>query len=657
MVSPAYAVQIPWNISAQQMDALKNTMYHANRGKWDDAELFAKRSKDPTILKIVDWAQYYNGSSANFLSIAQFVDANPGWPDQMLLRRRAEDLLEPGLSSEYLLKWFTEFPPVTAKGMQYFAEAKIDKGHKDNASRQEIDALIKKAWIDGNFTQKDEKDFLLKHSGRLTQADHNARISRLLWNERIEQAQRIMSRADAGHQKLFDARIKLIRGLPGVEAAVQRVPGNLTNDQGFLYDRIRWRERKGLDAGVQELLLLMPVKPQFPDKWWQIKQRQARELIDEKQYQKAYRLVNNHHLERGADFADAEWLSGWIALRKLHDANSAYKHFYTLHKSVSMPVSLARAAYWAGRAADANKNPKIAQDWYKVAAKYPQTFYGQMALLKGVKPTILRLPPPPTVTGQDVIAFSKNDAAKVAYMLMRLGGEDERARRFISQALLNTKTVGESYLIANMARSMQNNELSVVATKEGTRFGEWHAYVGYPVIDAVKGAAEQKAFSLAIIRQESEFKKAAFSRVGAQGYMQLMPATAQQMAKELGLPFNRQRLSTDANYNVAIGSHYLQKMVRHYDNSYVLAIASYNAGPGNVNKWLNSHGDPRQKATAEEVIDWIEAIPFAETRNYVQRVLEGLQVYRATLQTSKSAPLMLGQDLVRASNKALATAQ
>lgn len=634
-VASLFSPATSWQISGNTTQRAKDAFYFADKGNWKEAFQHADRSGDPAVKKIVRWRYYIQGQSRNFFEISAFIENNPNWPDIKGLNRQAENALNGSEPKDVLLHWFNRHPPLTAKGMQYYAEAQIASGLKDSTSINATKKLLKRAWVEGNFTTYDEKVFLQRHGSILTVSDYNERIARLLWDDRIDQAKRIMSRADGAHQKLFYARIALKRNQPGLDGALRAVPASLAKNEGLIYDRIKWRKNRRDMAGVRQLMPSVPLRSKYPDRWWLVKQSQIRDLIANKQYRIAYNLAVNHGLTEGENFADGEWLAGWIALRFLHDPKTAYQHFYALYHNVQYPVTLARAAYWAGRAAEANKSASIAKSWYSVAADHSQTFYGQLALAKIDRNATLKLSLAPKPSEQDKQLLRTNELAKAAYFLVITGQRDAVARLFVTQAVAVARTGGEKELVSNLMLSHKRYDLAVVASKQAARQGVLLANSGYPLISEVLGNPRDRARNLAIIRQESEFKKDARSPAGATGYMQLMPATAKMMARELRQPYSPTRLYTDGSFNISLGSRYLHKLINAFDGSYILAIASYNAGPGNVKKWIAQNGQLRDQRTVEDVVDWIERIPFTETRNYVHRVLENVQVYEMLLNADK----------------------
>jgi soluble lytic murein transglycosylase len=361
-----------------------------------------------------------------------------------------------------------------------------------------------------------------------------------------------------------------------------------------------------------------------PELWWNERAVQVRRALANGEASAAYKLASNNGLSRGAAYADAEFLSGWIALRFLGDAADALKHFQTLHDNVSYPVSLARGAYWAGRAAEALGDEETSQTWYKEAVSYPTTFYGQMARLRLED---LSVPTDPPVSIEDAKAFAADELVRAARYVAH-STDRTLFRSFILRLVDRAQTPAEHRLISALADHEGYPEVAVAASKASARKGVILIDNAYPKRTMPAGANTiEPELALAIMRQESAFDARAVSSAGARGLMQLISPTAQGVAKVLKLPFDRDRLTQDPDYNIRLGTRYLGDLVDQFGGSYVLAIAAYNAGPARVRSWSRNGGDPRKGAL--DIVDWIEMIPLSETRDYVQRVIENLEVYRA----------------------------
>jgi soluble lytic murein transglycosylase len=364
------------------------------------------------------------------------------------------------------------------------------------------------------------------------------------------------------------------------------------------------------------------------------------------QYANAYNLASQHGLSRGEGFADGEWIAGWIALKFLKDAAKADAHFAKLDDNVTAPVSKARALYWRAQSEKALNQPDLANAALSQAATYSFTYYGQLAAQQLSAQATLTLGDPPPITPDVRAAFENQELVRALRAMAQLG--DRQAFEQISFYLDDQlQTPAEHEMLSELARVNFYTKIAVRSAKAGIRRGIVAQDAAFPLLDlppAARGADRpEPALVLAIARQESEFDPQAVSPVGARGLMQIMPATARMTAKRAGVTYSQASL-TDPNYNLTLGSAYLQELIDQFGGSYVLAIASYNAGPGRANQWMSDWGDPRMGSV--DVVDWVELIPISETRNYVQRVMENLQVYRYRLAAGPT-PIKLDADLRR----------
>ena len=381
-----------------------------------------------------------------------------------------------------------------------------------------------------------------------------------------------------------------------------------------------------------------------PAAWWSERDILVRRLLDEGKDRLAYALAAWRELgETGAAVAEAEFLSGWIAFRRLNDAKSAYEHFSTLYQGATLPTSQARAAYWIARAADAMGMGEAARRWLAVAATHGTTYYGQLAAARLDSAVQPDFPPEPRPSPQDVDAFDGTEPVRATRMLAEIG-QDDLAKPFLLQAATAAKTSVDQKLIASLAETIGALDVAIAAAKRAGRDGAPLLAEGFPLVRFERHGAVEPPLVLAIARQESAFDRAAVSRADARGLMQLRPDTARDVAKALEIPFSADRLVTDPAYNLALGQAFMDRLLDRFGGSYVLAAAAYNAGPARVRQWLDTYGDPRTGTV--DPVDWIELIPFPETRNYVQRVLENLQIYRLRLGAGERA-FTLAQDLRR----------
>ena len=648
---PAAPVSRPGPLNAADAALYRQAFARVSAGEWPQAVALAGRAKEKLPGKVILWTWLSaSNSGASLAEISAFIDANPTWPRMQTLRIRAEEAIEETTPVDAVLAWFRRNPPLSAVGKMRHGEALLAAGETEAGAR-----AIRAAYADPDLKVADERR-LLERNGRLLRAeDHRARLDGLLWKGQTEDARRVMGRVDGDWNTLARARMALRQSSRDAEAAFARVPPSLARNPGLLYERARWLRLRDRDIEAEKLLLsLNPDEiAAAPDTWWTERRLEARDRLRQGAISEAYELARQHGLSDGPGFAEAEFLAGWIALRFLDDPKMAYGHFASLHQGARFSVSIARGAYWAGRAAEAAGETEKARRWYTSAAQYGTTFYGQLAAHKLGDQAALRLPKDPAPTAADRTRFEGDEMTRAARMLGQIG-EDDRLRPFIMQLNLNATSPAERQLAADLASELDREDLAVATAKESDRAGVPLIARGWPLLRAPKGPPEP-ALVLALTRQESAFDHRAVSPVGAQGLMQLMPATAKMVARQLKVPYDPRRLTRDPQYNMMLGAAHLDDLVGNYDGSYVMALAAYNAGPGRVSQWVREYGDPR--ASDADVIDWIESIPFEETRNYVQRVMENVQVYRQRLAADKVVPLRLAEDLQRASATPRETAE
>lgn len=619
---PAYRPNGLTGLSASDA-AWRTTLSFALDGDWDRALKVRGREQDAMLEALFAWIRLRDGSQpTGFAAIERFLHDHPDWPDQATLISRAEDLLGPDVSLARRLEWFARHKPRSTDGKLANLAAIASVG--DEAA---LRAAVRETWRRIELGKRDQARFLTLYGRHLREIDHIERLDDMLWRGHSGAARQTMDLVPDGWKKLADARLRLRFRRAGVDAAVKRVPTILQDNPGLHYERLRWRRQAGQRVGARELMFEAPPSDEFVGLWWRERAWHIREALDDGNLQNAYLLAASHSQKSGAAFAEAEWLAGWIALRFLDRPKDALRHFGLLHANVSTPISSGRAAYWAGRAAEAVGSPDEARAWYARGAAFQTTFYGQIAAARiGTKRIALPEPAAPDAAAR--AAFDADDTVRATRALIRLG-LDRQARLFMRHLALGSDDTDRSALIAEMAAEAGELGTAVFTARRAAVGRMILPDLGYPLLDPIPTQGPEPAFVHAIIRQESSFETTAISRVGARGLMQLMPATAKSTAKSIGLDYDLGSLIARPNYNVRLGSTYLKQMVDRFDGHYIKAIAAYNAGPGRVVTWVREHGDPSDPGV--DVIDWIERIPFAETRNYVQRVLEALHVYRERL--------------------------
>ncbi|MBO43892.1 MAG: lytic murein transglycosylase [Rhodospirillaceae bacterium] len=625
-----FSIYVPSGASADQqplsdndLRIYKKAFKLAHRLRFDKALKRAETAENPLPAKIIRWMYLKTRkSNATFDTIKEFLVKNPDWPHRRSLRRRAEEVMPKDWTTKAILQWYEQNPPMTAKGAAQHAKAMIASGDTEAGYK-----VIRNAWVNRNFSYKSARVFRRKHRKVIRQKDHVARLHRLLWDDKVSAARRQLRLVGKDQQRLAFARIQLIVRAPGVDYAVARVPQHLSDDIGLIYDRIRWRRRRGLIEKAYELMQKAPVDglPRA-DKWGTERRFLARWALREGNYSAAYKLAKDHGQIGRLERAEAEWLAGWIALRFVHRYADAFDHFKALFNEVQYPISQSRAAYWAGRAADAANLTGIASRWYRIAAIHNTRFYGQLAASHLPENERLALPQQPQPTKTNAREFRKNEIVKILMMLNQLG-EKKLVRQFISHLIRTNKNSRNWVMLAQLASTIGRGDYAIHAARYALRQGIVLTNLGYPNLKTATDPELDPALVHGLVRQESAFRQHAVSRAGARGLMQLMPHTAKLVSRKLRIKYSRARLLLDPAYNIRLGQTYLKQMLNQFNGSVIMALTAYNAGPHRVRRLIRTLGQPGPSVL--DMVDWIEQIPFTETRNYVQRVLENRTVYHS----------------------------
>jgi soluble lytic murein transglycosylase len=602
--------------------AFAESLKAVDEQRWDDARRAIGPTRNGTLMKYIEWCiARQPGSDSTFAAIVAFLRASPDWPDAAVLRRQAEDRITSDTPAAEQIAFFNDFPPLTSAGLMRRMEA------AERVAPERIPALARESWRNGTFRDSDEIAFLSQYSQHLQPADHIERFDRIMRENRPTVARDLLPKLPDDYRPVAEARVAMALKAPEAVAVLRAVPAPQQQDARLLLDRVRYLRRDGQSDSAVTILRSLPASLEQNDSWWAQRQILARDALLARRYEQAYSLVAAHGLKRGIGFAEAEFMAGWIALRWLKKPDLALRHFQTLEDNVSTPVSKSRAAYWMGRAHEAARRKRDATLWYDRGAQYGHTYYGQLAAKKlpGRSP---HLPTDPLVTDLERKAVEQRDLVSVARWLSQIG-EEERARPFLIQLGRLADSAGELGLSAALALDFGRPDVAVTLARRGVESGVVLFEAAWPVVDLGATGSIERALALALTRQESSFHTAAVSPAGALGLMQLMPDTARAMATRVGQPYDLDRLTRDPAYNVALGTQYLAEMLEKFGGSYELALAAYNAGPGRVTRWLETIGDPRNGSI--DMVDWIELIPFRETRNYVQRVMESVAIYRDRL--------------------------
>ena len=577
--------------------------------------------------QILTWAIATSGlDGVPSTEIATAATDLRGWPGTSVLRRNSERaLFKENPTPAAVIATFGNTRPQTTEGMILLARAYVSTGNAGKARE-----LLSPWWATQRLSADDEQKILKEFSGVLTREDHQRRILSSLYNDRMQSAKLLAGPAQA--QSLYNAFAAVSQKSPNAAKAIADVDRTWQGNAAYQFLKIRYLRRAERYNEATDLMLKAPRQAAAlvdPDAWWIERRILSRELLDLGKPQLAYKLVSAHAAESPTMAAEAEFHAGWYALRALNQPKAAAPHFARIAEISSRPISASRAFYWLGRSAEAGSGGD-ARDYYRRSAHFGTTFYGQLSAAKLSEKAPELIYPRPTET--DRARFAARPAVQAIRRLEQVG-YSSRATTLYNQLSQELDSVGELALLAVMAERNENHYLALRVGKNAALRGLDVGALSHP-LGAIPATANisgsGKALAYAIARQESEFNVGAVSKAGARGLLQLMPATAKSVATRNGMSFSAPRLTSDAGYNATLGAHFLGEQLDRFNGSYVLTFAGYNAGPRRASEWVEKYGDPRGKPI-DQVVDWIERIPYSETRNYVQRVMENYEVYKARL--------------------------
>ncbi|MBB5517184.1 soluble lytic murein transglycosylase [Rubricella aquisinus] len=609
---------------------------------WVSAFTLAERLNDPAAVDLIQWHRLRDGQGA-WWEYIDFLSTHPDWPGLSRLRREGERQLPAGEHPVVVTAYFEGDAPATGNGALRLANAQAALGQTDQA-RDTITAAWRTLSLDA-----EEKSAILSQWGTVLQTHHWARTDHLIWEGQMRDAEAMLPLLSPDYRALATARISLRRTENGVNALIDRIPAALQSDPGLAHDRMVWRMRKGNWDGAREMVLASSESAATlgrPEAWGDRRRSLARSAMRSGDITDAYRLAANHHMTVGYGRADMEWFAGWVQLRKFRQPDRAIPHFERFLSMVETPISVARGAYWLGRAEEARGRTTAAREMYALAGQHQTTFYGQLAAERGgiaVDTSIIGTRQGVNWQGASFVGSPLLHLANLAHQ----GGDWITAELFLTRIALDLQNPAEQELLAQYAIDQFGRaDTAVRLSKQAAGDGLVFPNTAYPVTEL---ASFQSRVPVEIVkslaRQESELNPEAISHAGARGLMQVMPATAQGISRRLGLPYAESRLTEDWQYNATLGSDYLGDLLDEFRGSIVLSAIGYNAGRSRAYQWMERYGDPR-RMSPDEVIDWIETIPFNETRNYVQRVVEGMHVYRQRL-TGQAVPLQINADITR----------
>lgn len=572
---------------------------------------------------ILAWAiALYGGDQVPSGEIADAAKMLPGWPGTIALRKNSERALyRENPPPQVVVQAFGRSQPLTPEGVIILARSQMALGNQAAAR-----AVLVPFWRTEKLEAKDEASVIKEFGALIPAADHRYRMERMFYADRPSSALRVAGLA--GAQPLADAWAAADKGDKNAARLLKAVPA-AQRSAGYFFAEAEYLRKQQKFADAAAIVMKAPSDRDSlvdPDAWWVERRVLSRELVDQGDMKTAYRIVSTHAAESPLNAAEAEFHAGWYALRGLNDPSTAAGHFTRITEFAQGPVSLARAYYWLGRAAEVG-GPGNAKDYFTRAAGYGTTFYGQLAGERvGLRTLNIAYPKPSAADRQ---SFDNREAVSAIKRLQE-AGYDRYAETLYRDLAGQLTSPGELALLAVLAEKQGNHFMALkvgkIAAQRGIDVGALSHPLGV-IPDSANISGSGKALAYAIARQESEFNVGAVSSAGARGLLQLMPGTAKQLAKKAGMSFSQARLTTDAGYNATLGSAFLGEQLDRFGGSYVLTFAGYNAGPNRAAQWVAKYGDPRGKEV-DEVVDWIERIPYTETRSYVQRVMENYEVYK-----------------------------
>jgi soluble lytic murein transglycosylase len=620
------AVASTSSTSQADKDTLENVIELVRKHKPLDATQVQSAISDPVAKKLAEWMILRsddNGASVE--RYRAFISSNPSWPSQAFLRRRLEAALwDDRRDDATVWAWFENESPLSAKGKFSLARVMIARGDRANAER-----LVRDAWRNDSMSEETENTALDLFGALITPGDHKARMDLLLYGSEHEAALRTAKRLGSAEVALAKARIAAYRKAPNGRALLEAVPHELHGDTGYIFSKIQLLRREEKVAEAARLMMGAPKDPgrlYNPDEWWIERRLMSRKMIDAGEYRTAYLIARDAALPtRDIYKTEQEFTAGWIALRFLNDPSTAAQHFARIGVGSVNPTTLARAGYWQGRAAEAAGRSQEARSAYAAAAEHSTSYYGQLARAKLGLPQI-DLNAAPTARGRAVERLEIVRAVQLLYEL----DEGEIAIPIFADMGENGDAdalVGLGELASRYGDARSMLLMGKAALNRGLPF-DFYAYPvnGIPPFKSI-GPDVEHSIIYAIARQESAFNPFVVSPAQAYGLMQVTPDAGKYVCKKYGANFELARLKSDPVYNAALGAAELGGLIEDYRGSYIMTFAAYNAGRGSVKKWIERYGDPRNPKV--DAVDWVELIPFSETRNYVQRIMENLQVYRA----------------------------
>ena len=574
--------------------------------KWEQALKTAQQTNHPELVKII-LSQKYLKSGGSFEDITQFLTHNPKWPQFTELAELAEKNITINTSSQLLKAWFDKTPPLTPVGHKFRSYAEIKEYLKNKTNIHDPNAknivakIAKSGWINGEFNAKEQQYYLKRYYKVLTKIDHAKKVNLLLWQGKITEAKQLLYLLDNKHKEIFIARI----------AAIEQniVSIKFHNDSGLLYEYLQNHIKNTHDPHkIGQLILHAPQDLENSDRWWKLKIIVIRELIEKQQYKDAFLIAAKHSSNKNEDKSDALWTAGWISFSFLNQPKLALKYLTKFYHSTNNPSQVSKAAYWLAKTYTKLGKLDLAHIWLKKAAAFPESFYGQLSIEYKSK------------VNQHSSTDKTNNHVTQALYLLHEYKKHKLVPIYLKSAISHGANIND---IFNKTHYFQN--LSKISNSKDS--------ITRPNV----ANAPEQALIYAIIKQESAFNNGAISEKNARGLMQIRPGTAKDLAQELKVDYSVDRLTNDISYNLQLGTKFLSNLLQQFNGSYILALCAYNAGPGKAQEWIDRFGDPRKMNYIHSIVNWIELISYAQTREYVQKILANLQIYRESLDNHSKA--------------------
>ena len=599
---------------------------YVDRKQWKLALSDAQKMQDKTIFALVNWMYLIDPQSgAGFNEYFIFIKNNKDWPRINRIKYLAEHKINfDNNTPSSIIEYFTNNPPLSGFGKLRLAEAFLENNQTEKSK-----SLVKDGFKDAELSKNDLRYFSKIFKKFLTQEDFALRADYFAYEAKYQDLRDTIGYLNPDYQKLYNARAALFTKR-SADNLIAQVPQYLKEDPGLIYDRIKWRRKK---ARFDDALTLLnqSASDSLERNQYLAKERLsiARDKIQDKEFKTAYEILKDHRLKEGSDYAEIEWHLGWLALSFINQPDAALAHFLRMNAAVSYPISKARAAFWIGRTYKKLGQVNQANTWFKTGSQYGTTFYGQLSH-KEIDEKKFLINNSFKLSEEKYEEFKKNNPLAKSVIVLKELNRTKYTKDILRHLgdVDQNKTAEEISMAGVLAQEIERYDFAIQIAKNASYKNLNLLEISYPEIEIPKQIKDKKILDssviLALIRQESEFDTSATSRVGAKGLMQIMPATARVLSKVTNIDFSREKLTRDKDYNLALGSYYISDLDDLFGSQY-LAFAAYNAGPNRVEKWIKTHGDPRKKQI--DAIDFIELIPFHETRNYVQRVSENINVY------------------------------